>query len=209
MEAEKRVTVIGAGTMGHGIAQVAAQSGMEVVLYDVAAELLEKAMDAIRSNLGRGVEKGKVTPAERHAALGKVRPETDLDAAVEGTTLVIEAVPEDLDLKKQIFGDLDARVSPDAVLATNTSSLPIGDIAAVVGNPERVVGMHFFNPVHIMALLEVVRAEITSSETVERAVEAGTQMGKECIVVRDSPGFARRSACWSRAWPRPRTSTRP
>ena len=186
----EKVTVIGAGTMGHGIAHVAAACGMDAVLHDVNPEILQKGLGAITANLAKGVEKGKVTPEARDQTLSHVHGEETLEAAVEDAHLVVEAVPENLDLKKQIFKTLEPLVSTETLLATNTSSLPIGEIAEAVEHPERVVGMHFFNPVHIMALLEVVRGAATSEATIGAAVDAGVRMGKECIVVKDAPGFA-------------------
>jgi 3-hydroxybutyryl-CoA dehydrogenase len=184
------LAVIGAGTMGHGIAHVAARAGYAVRLFDVAEEAIEDGLNAIDADLRKGVEKGKVTPEERTAALARIRGERDLGQAVEGAAIVIEAAPEDLGLKKRIFVELAAYAAPETLLATNTSSLPVGQIAAIVPNPGRVAGMHFFNPVHLMPLLEVVKAEQTSDETIARATQAGARMGKECIVVRDVPGFA-------------------
>lgn len=185
-----RATVLGAGTMGHGIAHVLAAAGVTTRLYDVSAESLEQGLAAVRRNLEKGVQLGKVTKPESDAALAHLSGEGDLERALEGAEVVIEAVPEDLDLKRRIFTDLGARVGPDVLLATNTSSLPITDIAAVCAAPERVVGMHFFNPVHIMKLVEVVRAEATSEESAQRALALARQMGKQPIDVRDAPGFA-------------------
>lgn len=185
----KKVTVIGAGTMGHGIAQVSAQGGLETVLHDLYPEALERAMNTIRENLARGVAKGKVTAEEEEAALARIHLEPDLDRAVEEASLVVEAAPEDLELKKELFRGLGS-LPFGTVLATNTSALPVGEIAEASASPHRVVGMHFFNPVHVMSLLEVVRAEATSAETVDRALEFGSRVGKECIVVQDTPGFA-------------------
>ena len=185
-----RVTVIGAGTMGHGIAQVSAAAGAEVRLHDVSAERIDDGLAAIRANLDKGIEKGKVTEEQRQAVLERLHAAPDLAAAVADVDLVIEAVPESLELKRKIFTALDEAAAPTALLASNTSSLPVAEIAAATGRPDRVVGMHFFNPVHIMKLLEIVRAEATSEETVERVREFGERLGKDTIVVRDSPGFA-------------------
>jgi len=184
------LAVIGAGTMGHGIAHVAARAGYTVRLFDVAEAAITRGLNAIDADLAKGVEKGKVTPEERAATLVRIESEPDLQRAVDGAMIVIEAAPEDLALKKRIFVEVAAHAAPGALLATNTSSLPVGEIAAIVPNPERVAGMHFFNPVHLMPLLEVVRADTTSDDTIARATTAGTRMGKECIVVRDVPGFA-------------------
>ena len=184
------VAVIGAGAMGHGIAQVAAMAGWHVALQDLDGEALNRAFERIRANLTKGVERGKVESAIRDRALDLIHTTTALARAVADADLVIEAVPEDLDLKQSIFAEIDARARPGAMLATNTSSLRVGRIAGAVRDPGRVVGMHFFNPVHIMRLVEIVRADRTSQETVDRALEAARRMGKNPIVVQDSPGFA-------------------
>jgi 3-hydroxybutyryl-CoA dehydrogenase len=147
-------------------------------------------MAGIRNGLERLTVKGKLTADEAAGVLSRVHAETDVAAAVRGAQIVVEAVPENLELKQRVFRDLEPHVDANTILATNTSSLPVGKIAEVVGVPERVVGMHFFNPVPVMPLLEIVQAEKTSRETVERVVTAGIRLGKECIVVRDSPGFA-------------------
>jgi 3-hydroxybutyryl-CoA dehydrogenase len=186
----ERVTVVGAGTMGHGIAQVAAAAGMHVWLHDVAEEPIRKGLDAVRANLAKGIDKGKLTEAQRDTTLALLHPAPDLEQAASRSDLVIEAVPESLDLKRNLFEQLDRAVPDGALLATNTSSLSVDRIAAATSRPERVVGMHFFNPVHLMALVEVVRGERTAPEVVDRAVEVSRRMGKEPIVVRNAPGFA-------------------
>jgi 3-hydroxybutyryl-CoA dehydrogenase len=186
----KRLAVIGAGTMGHGIAHVAALAGIDVALNDVADGPIEQGLAAIRRNLDKGIEKGKVREAQRDAALAHLRGEADLEIAVSDADLVIEAVPEKLELKQEIFRRVEGAAPAGALLASNTSSLPVAQIAGATGTPERVVGMHFFNPVHLMPLLEVVRADATAESSVERAVEVGRTLGKEPIVVRDAPGFA-------------------
>jgi 3-hydroxybutyryl-CoA dehydrogenase len=186
----RAIAVLGAGTMGHGIAQVAATAGYDVVLRDVDAETTRGGLERIRVNLDRGVEKGKVTPEEREAALARIRLEPDFALAVREADLVIEAVPEAMDLKKATFRALEREARAEVVLATNTSSLPVTAIAACVERPERVVGMHFFNPVPIMKLMELVRAEQTGDEAVTLARDVAIRMGKECVEVVDSPGFA-------------------
>jgi len=183
------VGVVGAGTMGHGIAQVAAQAGHATVLFDRTLALAEQGKARIRENLEKGVAKGKVTPEARDAALGRL----SVSAAMEDFSpcgLVIEAVPEDLSLKRQTFEALSRVCAQDAVLATNTSSLSVTEIAACASHPERVVGMHFFNPVHVMKLLEVIRAFQTSDETLARVRAVGERMGKQVVVINDHPGFA-------------------
>jgi 3-hydroxybutyryl-CoA dehydrogenase len=186
----QRAAVLGAGTMGHGIAQVLAQSGIEVRLYDIAASAVEKGLTGIRANLEKGVAKGKLTAAERDATLLRVSGTTKLDEAIALAQCVVEAVPEKLELKQKLFADIGAKLGPEVLLATNTSSLPIARIASVTQAAERVVGMHFFNPVHIMALVEVVATERSSDAAIASAVGLGKRMGKDPIVVKDSPGFA-------------------
>jgi len=175
--------------MGHGIAHVAAAAGCDVVLYDVDAAAVRRGLDGIAANLDKGVAKGKVDPAEREAILARIRGVSRLDEAGD-VDLAIEAVPENLDLKRDLFRRLDAVVAGGAILATNTSSLPVGRIAGATSRPDRVVGLHFFNPVHLMPLLEIVRADDTSDDTVAAAHAFALRLGKEPIVVRDLPGFA-------------------
>ena len=182
--------VLGAGTMGHGIAQTLALAGIETRLYDVSGEVLEASLAKVRANLDKGVEKGKVEAAARDAALERLSTGTDFDAALEGVEAVIEAVPERLDLKRDLFGRLGERLGPEVLLATNTSSLSISAIAEAAAHPERVTGMHFFNPVHIMKLVEVVRTEASSPQAVELSMDLARRMGKDPISVQDSPGFA-------------------
>ena len=189
MSGVRTVAVAGAGTMGHGIAQVAAQAGYGVRLADPVAGAARAALERIRANLEGGVRRGKVTAAERDAALARIAPFDDVAAAAAGADLVIEAAPEDLEIKRGLFARLSAAV-PGAVLATNTSSLSVAAIASAAASPGRVVGMHFFNPVHLMKLVEVVTHPGTGAEARQTAVEAAVRMGKEPIVVRDSPGFA-------------------
>lgn len=184
------LAVLGAGTMGHGIAQIAALAGYDVRLTDVSEEALESAIGRVRAQLDKGVELGKVEPQVRDAALGRLRATSDAAEAVAGAEIVVEAVPEVLELKREILASAAEIVKPDALLATNTSSLSITAIAEAVPGQERVVGMHFFNPVHIMALVEIVRGDRTAPDAVERAREAAERMGKTPIVVVDSPGFA-------------------
>lgn len=186
----RTAAVLGAGTMGHGIAHVLAQIGVETRLYDIAPAVVEKGLANVRSNLEKGVAKGKVTAADRDATVARLSGTTNLDEAVRGVQVVIEAVPEKLDLKRSIFADLGRRLGADVLLATNTSSLPITAIAQATPHPERVVGMHFFNPVHIMKLIEVVETSTSSPVAVTCAIELGRRMGKDPIRVKDAPGFA-------------------
>ncbi|MEE9245717.1 MAG: 3-hydroxyacyl-CoA dehydrogenase family protein [Gemmatimonadota bacterium] len=186
----EKIGVVGAGAMGHGIAQVAAMAGYQVELFDIDAAALKRALAAVRSNLDAGVERGVVDPSTREAALAALSTTTVLEAAASGADLVIEAAPEQLELKRELFAQLDALSPPHAILATNTSSLSVTKIAAATERPGRVVGMHFFNPVHIMKLLEIVQGEETEERAVEIARAIGVAMGKTPIVVKDSPGFA-------------------
>jgi len=183
----QRVGVVGLGTMGAGIAQVCVQAGVETVGREVTEELGERARERIAHYLGRGVEKRRLTIDERDAALGRLTTTTEL-ADLEGCGLVIEAVVEELDAKREIFAELD-RLLPSAVLATNTSALPVGEIAAATERPERVVGMHFFNPAPVLPLVEVVQAEASSDEAVETAFAFAERIGKRPIRCRDTPGF--------------------
>jgi len=184
-----RAAVLGSGTMGHGIAQVLASSGLEVCMYDIADEYLERGLGLVRANLDKGVAKGKVSEDARAATLARLSTTTDLERALDGVDVVVEAVPEKLDLKRELFARL-GELDDDVLLATNTSSLPITKIAAAARHPERVTGMHFFNPVHIMKLVEVVCAGQSSEEAVELTLALARRMGKEPIRVKDAPGFA-------------------
>jgi len=186
----ERAAVLGGGTMGHGIAQSLAQAGVATVLYDVAPDVLRQAREKVEKNLDQGVEKGKVKPEERAAALARLTTASELAAAIDGVDVVIEAVPERLALKQELFQKLGAALGPGVLLATNTSSLPVSAIATAARHPERVTGMHFFNPVHIMKLVEVVRGERSSPEAVRASAELARRMGKDPITVKDSPGFA-------------------
>jgi 3-hydroxybutyryl-CoA dehydrogenase len=190
MNSEARITVIGAGTMGHGIAHVSALAGYTVALYDVDEPRVQAGLAKIKKNLDGGVEKGKVAVADRDAALARLRGSTDLAEAVAGAELVIEAIPERLELKQALFRSLAELTEPDTILGTNTSSLPVARIAEAAGDPSRVVGLHFFNPVHIMSLLEVVFHPGTANEVLDVVRAYGQSIGKECIFVKDSPGFA-------------------
>jgi 3-hydroxybutyryl-CoA dehydrogenase len=186
----QRAAVLGAGTMGHGIAHVLALRGVAVHLFDVDAEAVQAGLAKITVNLEKGVGRGKVTEEERDAAIERLIGVTTMDDACAGVELVVEAAPEIMELKRTIFAELGERLGPEVLLATNTSSLPIGEIAEAANHPERVVGMHFFNPVHIMKLLEVVRTDESSQEAIDCAMGLGRRVGKEPILVADSPGFA-------------------
>ena len=176
--------------MGNGIAQVLAMCGVETRLYDIKTEFVERGITKISANLDKGVEKGKVEAAARDATMGRLSGTTDLAVAIDGVQAVIEAIPEKMELKAALFGELGKQLGADVLLATNTSSLPVTEIANVTVHPERVVGMHFFNPVHIMKLVEVVRGNGSSDEAVAMTVDLAKRMGKQPITVVDSPGFA-------------------
>jgi len=185
-----RVTVLGAGTMGHGIAQVCAMAGWGVTLYDVDLVAVEMGMERIRKNLDKGVQLGKVAAAVRESTVAGLSTSTDLEEALDGAGLVIEAAPEKLEIKKEIFFRVEEKVAADTVLASNTSSISIDTIASVLQHPERFIGLHFFNPVFIMDLVEIVVGEKTSQETLDIAAKFVTRLDKEPVVVRDTPGFA-------------------
>lgn len=184
------VAVLGAGTMGAGIAQVCAQAGSKVVLQDITEEFVQKGLGRIRDFLQKGVEKGKVKAEDRDAVLARITTTTDRKAACRDVALVIEAVPEKLELKNGLFRELADVVSPQCVLASNTSSLSLAKVFAGVRGQERCIGMHFFNPVPLMALLELVRTDATSQATIDAVTAYAKQLGKEPILVKDSPGFA-------------------
>ncbi|MBK9071256.1 MAG: 3-hydroxyacyl-CoA dehydrogenase family protein [Myxococcales bacterium] len=186
----KRVAVIGTGTMGRGIAQVAASAGATVYLYDQAPAALASAHAAITAALDKGVGLGKVTAEAREATLSRLHLESDLAAACQGADAVVEAIPEELALKQRVLAEVEGYVAPSTLLATNTSSLSIAAIAGPLARPERLLGMHFFNPVHIMKLVEVVTHAKVAAEAVARATAWASAMDKTAIVVTDSPGFA-------------------
>jgi 3-hydroxybutyryl-CoA dehydrogenase len=182
------VGVVGLGTMGAGIAQVCVQAGVDTVGRDVSEELVERARARIGHYLGRGVEKGRLTAEEKEAALGRLATTIDL-TDLAGCDLVIEAIVEDLDAKRGLFRELEAIVGAGAVLATNTSALSVTELARATERPERIVGMHFFNPAPVLPLVEVVRTEVSSEEAVETAFALAERIGKEPIRCADTPGF--------------------
>ncbi|MBX3462963.1 MAG: 3-hydroxyacyl-CoA dehydrogenase family protein [Planctomycetes bacterium] len=184
------VAVLGAGTMGAGIAQVCAQAGSSVVLQDVTDEFVQRGLARIRDFLQKGVDKGKTTAEQRDAVLARITVTTDCVAAARGAQLVVEAVPEQLDLKNRLFRELGGVVAADCVLASNTSSLSLAKVFAGTAGPERCIGMHFFNPVPLMALLELVRTDATATAVIDAVTAYGRELGKEPILVKDSPGFA-------------------
>jgi 3-hydroxybutyryl-CoA dehydrogenase len=184
----KQMVVIGAGTMGNGIAHTAAASGFDVILIDVAEAILERGMSTIAANLQRGVDKGKITLDDKQQVLGRIRATSDVAAAVDAG-IVIEAISENLGSKTQLFATLDSLTGADCILASNTSSISITRIAAATKRPDKVIGMHFMNPVPVMTLVEVIRGIATSDETYARVAELSKRMGKTAIEVNDSPGF--------------------
>ena len=184
----KNIVVIGGGTMGNGIAHTAAASGFEVTLVDVSEGILQRAVSTITSNLQRGVDKGKMTAEERDAIVGRIRPTTDVHA-VQDADIVIEAIIEETQAKSQLFGTLDQVTKPDCILASNTSSISITKIAAATKRPDKVIGMHFMNPVPVMTLVEVIRGIATSDETYQKVEDLSKRMGKTPIEVNDYPGF--------------------
>jgi len=180
--------VIGAGQMGGGIAQVAATSGINVILHDISDEFVERGLAAISKNLTRSVEKGKITQEEQIAILNRISPSTDL-SSMRSADFVVEAASENEEIKFQIFKELDEICQPHTILASNTSSIPIGRIASRTSRPEKVIGMHFMNPVPVMKLVEVIRALPTSDETYQTTVELSEKMGKTPAQANDYPGF--------------------
>ncbi|MBN6187110.1 3-hydroxybutyryl-CoA dehydrogenase [Aneurinibacillus sp. BA2021] len=184
----KKFMVIGAGQMGSGIAQVAAQAGLEVVLHDIKEEFVQRGLGVITKNLTRDVEKGRKTEEEKQAVLSRITPSTDL-ANAKDVDFVVEAAVENMAIKSEIFKQLDEIAPPHAILASNTSSLPITEIAAVTNRPEKVIGMHFMNPVPVMKLIEVIRGLATSDETYRIVAELSEKMNKIAVEVNDFPGF--------------------
>jgi 3-hydroxybutyryl-CoA dehydrogenase len=183
------ITVIGAGTMGHGIAHVAAMADYQVHLVDVSDDVLAAARSKVEKNLRKGVELGKVKEEHMRAALARINFTTRLDEAAAAADLVIEAVPEQLALKQELFTRLDKLCPPDTVFATNTSTLSPSEIGSVTRRPHKVIAMHFFNPVHLMKFVEVIRSLDTADDTCDTAVAVAHQMGKETVLVNESPGF--------------------
>jgi 3-hydroxybutyryl-CoA dehydrogenase len=185
----RRVAVLGAGTMGHGIAHAAISAGYDTHLYDVSADALEQARSSIETILGRAVDLGKISGAQADVVVRRLTTTDSLAAALEECDFVIEAAPERLDVKLALFAEIDRLAGPAAVLATNTSALSITELAGSITRPARVAGMHFFNPVHKMRLIEIVQALETSPATLDAIAEVSLQMGKETVLVRESPGF--------------------
>jgi 3-hydroxybutyryl-CoA dehydrogenase len=188
MAATEKIAVLGAGQMGNGIAHVFAQSGYAVTMVDISSEALNKGRATIGANLDRQIKKGTLQANQKDAVLGRVATSTSLDAIADAS-IVIEAVTENRDLKFRIFGDLDQQVPPDAILASNTSSISITEIGARTNRADRVIGMHFMNPVPMMQLVEIIRGLATSQETTAKVLELSRAVGKTPVEVQDYPGF--------------------
>jgi 3-hydroxybutyryl-CoA dehydrogenase len=184
----KKVMVIGAGQMGGGIAQVSAQTGWETVQYDITMELVNKGIAVMDKNLSRNVSKGKMSEDEKAAILGRIKPSVSLEDAAD-CDLIIEAIVENFAIKEKVFKELDRIAPPHAILASNTSSLPITQIAAVTKRPDKVIGMHFMNPVPVMKLVEVIRGLATTDEVYKIVEDASIKMGKVPVWCKDVPGF--------------------
>ena len=183
-----KIAVLGAGTMGNGIAQVFAQNGHDVVLRDLSQPILDRARGSIERSLNKLVEKGRLTAVDRDASLARVRPATEL-AAAAGARLVVEAVVEDFEVKAALFRELDALMAPEAILATNTSAISITKLATATDRPDHVIGMHFMNPVPLMPLVEIIRGQATSDQTMRTVMDLTKGIGKTAVVVNDYPGF--------------------
>lgn len=190
MKQIERVGVIGAGTMGHGIAQVAAAAGCDVILIDATKDLAERGLSRIRENLDDGIKRGKLTDAQRHDVLTRIRISGDAAESAADRDLIIEAVPERMDLKLALLSSIEPAASPECIIASNTSSLSITAMQKTLQTPQRMVGLHFFNPVHINKLVEIVRGDQTDAQVVDSSTEFVQRIGKDPIIVRDSPGFA-------------------
>jgi 3-hydroxybutyryl-CoA dehydrogenase len=185
----KKICVLGAGLMGNGIAQVCAQAGYEVALRDIEQRFIDGGMNTIKKNLSRDAEKGKITKGEMEAILGRIKPTLDLKEAASDADVVVEVVIELMDLKKKVYAELEAVVPSHCLFFTNTSGLSVTEMAAITKRPERFIGTHFFNPVPVMRLLEVIRGRQTSDETVEIAKAWGKKLGKEVVMVNEAPAF--------------------
>jgi 3-hydroxybutyryl-CoA dehydrogenase len=184
------VTVLGAGSMGHGIAQVSAMAGNEVVVRDIEQDIVDDGLAAIEDNLDGAIERDMIDDVEKSAILDRLTGTTDLEAAVRDADLVIEAAPENMELKKDIFTDVDEYAPADAIIGTNTSSLSVTELVSVLDDPTRAIGIHFFNPAHIMELVEIIVAEQTADQTLEFAKEYTESINKVGVVVNDFPGFS-------------------
>ncbi len=185
-----KICVLGAGLMGNGIAQVCAQAGYEVFLRDIEQRFVDGGMNAITKNLRRGVDKAKITQEEMDAVLGRIHPTLDIKEAAVDADVVVEVVIELMEIKKQVYSELEQIVPDHCLFFTNTSGLSITEMAAITKRPDKVIGTHFFNPVPVMRLLEIIKGYETSDETLEIALDWGKKIGKECIIVNEAPAFA-------------------
>ncbi len=186
----KKIAVLGAGQMGNGIAHVCAQAGYEVSMRDVEQKFLDKGIATIRQNLGRGVAKGKLTQQQADETVGRIRCTLDLKEAVADADIVIEAIPEIVKLKLDTWREVDELSPAHTILASNTSSISITQMAAVTKRPQKFIGMHFFNPVPVMGLVEIIRGQTTDDETVEVIRQLSQRLGKQTVIVKEAPGFA-------------------
>lgn len=185
----KKVCVLGAGLMGNGIAQVCAAAGFEVTMRDIEQRFIDGGMNTIKNNLARDVKKGKMDQAQADAILGRIKPTLDVKEAATGADAVVEVVIEIMDLKKKVYAELEEIVPEHCLFFTNTSGLSITEMAAITKRPDKMIGTHFFNPVPVMRLLEIIRAHQTSDETLATAIEWGKKLGKEVIIVKEAPAF--------------------
>ena len=185
----KKIAVIGAGTMGNGIAHVFAQSGFETALVDISQSALDKALATIQKNLDRLIKKERISEDDKNATVNRITPFTSIKKGIENADLIIEAATENEEIKLKIFKELDTESKPDAILASNTSSISITKIAAVTGKPDKVIGMHFMNPVPIMKLVEIIKGYKTSDEVLNTVMELSKKLGKVPVEVNDFPGF--------------------
>jgi len=186
----KKIAVLGAGQMGNGIAHVCAQAGFDVKMRDIEQRFLDRGFETIKKNLGRSVKKGKMSQEEADAIVGRITGVLSLEEAVNDADLVIEAIPEVVQLKLDTWKEVDKLAPDHAILASNTSSISITQMAAVTGRPEKFIGMHFFNPVPVMRLVEIIRGAATEDATVEVIKEVSAKLGKETVIVNEAPGFA-------------------
>jgi len=186
----KKICVLGAGLMGNGIAQVCAQAGYEVYMRDIEQRFIDGGMNTITKNLKRAVEKAKMSTEEMDAVVGRIHPTLDIKKAAEGADVVVEVVIELMEIKKQVYSELEEIVPDHCLFFTNTSGLSITEMAAITKRPDKFIGTHFFNPVPVMRLLEIIKGYETSDETLQIALDWGKKIGKECIIVNEAPAFA-------------------
>ncbi|MHA1960434.1 MAG: 3-hydroxyacyl-CoA dehydrogenase family protein [Candidatus Thorarchaeota archaeon] len=186
----KKIAVLGAGLMGNGISHVCAQAGYEVKMRDIEQRFLDKGLATTKKNLERGLKKGRITQEEIEATLGRINPVLDLGESVKDADIVIEAIPEIVKLKLEIWAEVDKAAPEHAILASNTSSISITQMAAVTKRPEKFIGMHFFNPVPVMRLVEIIKGQATTDETVKVIEDISAKIGKETVLVNEAPGFA-------------------